>query len=150
MKNAAYAELYEMMFKFALAYSDTPMPISGERSDGSKEYQSFDRYKFLKKDSAGEYYWNDEFKFDTDPTSTIMTNREAMWQQIDLKLQSGAFGAVGDLQTALLYWTLMEKNGYPNAKTVKDDIQARINEQKEVQNAMSAMPNGNANIPLGV
>jgi len=150
MKNAAYAELYEMMFKFALAYSDTPMPISGERSDGSKEYQSFDRYKFLKKDSAGEYYWNDEFKFDTDPTSTIMTNREAMWQQIDMKLQSGAFGAVGDLQTALLYWTLMEKNGYPNAKTVKDDIQARINEQKEVQNAMPAMPNGNANIPLGI
>ena len=102
MKNAAYAELYEMMFKFALAYSDTPMPISGERSDGSKEYQSFDRYMFLKKDSSGAYYWNDEFKFDTDPTSTIMTNREAMWQQIDLKLQSGAFGNVGDLETSLL------------------------------------------------
>lgn len=150
MKNAAYAELYEMMFKFALAYSDTPMPISGERSDGSKEYQSFDRYMFLKKDSAGEYYWNDEFKFDTDPTSTIMTNREAMWQQIDMKLQSGAFGAVGDLQTSLLYWTLMEKNGYPNAKTVKDDIQARLNEQKGMQNAMSQMPDGNANIPLGI
>jgi hypothetical protein len=149
MKNAAYAELYEMMFKFALAYSDTPMPISGERSDGSKEYQSFDRYMFLKKDDAGEYYWNDEFKFDTDPTSTIMTNREAMWQQIDMKLQSGAFGAVGDLQTSLLYWTLMEKNGYPNAKTVKDDIQARIDEQKGmVQNEMPAMPSGNGNIPL--
>jgi hypothetical protein len=149
MKNAAYAELYEMMFKFALAYSDTPMPISGERSDGSKEYQSFDRHMFLKKDDAGEYYWNDEFKFDTDPTSTIMTNREAMWQQIDMKLQSGAFGAVGDLQTSLLYWTLMEKNGYPNAKTVKDDIQARIDEQKGMmQNEMPPMPSGNGNIPL--
>ena len=151
MKNVAYAELYEMMFKFALAYSDTPMPISGERSDGSKEYQTFDRYMFLKKDSAGEYYWNDEFKFDVDPTSTIMTNREAMWQQIDLKLQSGAFGNVGDLETSLLYWTLMEKNGYPNAKTVKDDIQRRIEEQKgAMQNAMPAMPNGTADIPLGV
>ena len=151
MKNVAYAELYEMMFKFALAYSDTPMPISGERSDGSKEYQTFDRYMFLKKDSAGEYYWNDEFKFDVDPTSTIMTNREAMWQQIDLKLQSGAFGNVGDLETSLLYWTLMEKNGYPNAKTVKDDIQRRIEEQKgAMQNAMPAMPDGNANIPLGL
>lgn len=147
MKNTAYAELYEMMFKFALAYSDTPMPISGERSDGSKEYQTFDRYMFLKKDDAGEYYWNDEFKFDVDPTSTIMTNREAMWQQIDMKLQSGAFGMVGDLQTSLLYWTLMEKNGYPNAKTVKDDIQARIDEQKGAQNAMPNMPNGNGAIP---
>lgn len=151
MKNAAYAELYEMMFKFALAYSDTPMPISGERSDGSKEYQAFDRYMFLKKDDAGEYYWNDEFKFDTDPTSTIMTNREAMWQQIDLKLQSGAFGAVGDLQTSLLYWTLMEKNGYPNAKTVKDDIQARIDEQKgAAQNAMPEMQVANEDIPNGL
>jgi hypothetical protein len=150
MKNAAYAELYEMMFKFALAYSDTPMPISGERSDGSTEYQSFDRYMFLKKDANGDYYWNDEFKFDVDPTSTIMTNREAMWQQIDMKLQSGAFGAVGDLQTSLLYWTLMEKNGYPNAKTVKDDIQARIDEQKGAQDAMSAMQGGNAAIPAQI
>lgn len=148
MKNVAYAELYEMMFKFALAYSDTPMPISGERSDGTKEYQTFDRYMFLKKDSSGEYYWNDEFKFDVDPTSTIMTNREAMWQQIDLKLQSGAFGMVGDLETSLLYWTLMEKNGYPNAKTVKDDIQRRIDEQKGAQDAMSAMQGGNGNIPI--
>lgn len=150
MKNAAYAELYEMMFKFALAYSDTPMPISGERSDGSTEYQSFDRYMFLKRDANGDYYWNDEFKFDTDPTSTIMTNREAMWQQIDMKLQSGAFGAVGDLQTSLLYWTLMEKNGYPNAKTVKDDIQARIDEQKGAQDAMSAMQGGDEAIPAQI
>jgi hypothetical protein len=43
----------------------------------------------------------------------------------------------------------MEKNGYPNAKTVKDDIQARIDEQKGmVQNEMPAMPSGNGNIPL--
>lgn len=70
-----------------------------------------------------------------------------MWQQIDMKLQSGAFGMVGDLQTSLLYWTLMEKNGYPNAKTVKDDIQARIDEQKGAQNAMPNMPNGNGVIP---
>jgi hypothetical protein len=105
---------------------------------------------FLKKDANGDYYWNDEFKFDVDPTSTIMTNREAMWQQIDMKLQSGAFGAVGDLQTSLLYWTLMEKNGYPNAKTVKDDIQARIDEQKGAQDAMSAMQGGNAAIPAQI
>lgn len=149
MKNAAYADLYEMMFKFALAYADQPMPISGEKTDGSKEYSTFDRYMFLKRDDAGEYYWNDEFKFDTNPTSTIMTNREAMWQQIDMKLQSGAFGAVGDLETAQLYWKLMEKNGYPNAGIVRDSIEQRIAEQKgAMQNEMPAMPNGNGDIPL--
>ena len=146
MKNAAYAKLYEMMFKFALAYADQPMPISSENTDGSKEYSAFDRYMFLKRDSAGEYYWNDEFIFTTNPTSTIMTNREAMWQQIDLKLQSGAFGPVGDLQTSLLYWKLMEKNGYPNAGIIKDSIEARISEQEGARNDVSAMQGGNGNI----
>lgn len=141
MKNAAYAALYELMFKFALAYADQPMPISGERTDGSKEYSTFDRYMFLKRDEAGEYYWNDEFIFTTNPTSTIMTNREAMWQQIDMKLQSGAFGPVGDLNTSVLYWKLMEKNGYPNAGIIKDDLENRLAEQKGmVENGMSNMP----------
>ena len=141
MKNAAYAALYELMFKFALAYADQPMPISGERTDGSKEYSTFDRYMFLKRDDAGEYYWNDEFIFTTNPTSTIMTNREAMWQQIDMKLQSGAFGPVGDLNTSVLYWKLMEKNGYPNAGIIKDDLENRLAEQKGMmENEMSNMP----------
>lgn len=149
MKNAAYAQLYELMFKFALAYADQPMPISGENSDGTTEYNTFDRYKFLKMDDAGEFYWNDEFTFTTNPTSTIMTNREAMWQQIDMKLQSGAFGPVGDLETSLLYWKLMEKNGYPNAGVVADRIEGRLNEQKGMmQNEMPPLPDGDGNIPL--
>lgn len=151
MKNVAYAKLYELMFKFALAYADQRIPIASERTDGSKEYLEFDRYKFLKMDDAGEYYWNDEFIFTTNPTSTIMTNREAMWQQIDMKLQSGAFGPVGDLETSLLYWKLMEKNGYPNAGVIRDSLEQRLNEQSQltqggVQDAMSNMPVGNGNI----
>jgi len=151
MKNVAYAKLYELMFKFALAYADQRIPIASERTDGSKEYLEFDRYKFLKMDDAREYYWNDEFIFTTNPTSTIMTNREAMWQQIDMKLQSGAFGPVGDLETSLLYWKLMEKNGYPNAGIIRDSLEQRLNEQSQlmqggVPNAMSNMPTGNGNI----
>lgn len=145
MKNQAYAMLYEMMFKFALAYADQPMPISGESRDGTTEYSVFDRYMFLKQDEAGEYFWNDEFTFTTVPTSTLMTNREAMWEQIDMKLQSGAFGQLGDLDTNILYWKLMEKNGYPNAGIVKDSIEQRLAEQKGAmeQNEMSTMPGGN-------
>lgn len=151
MKNQAYAQLYELMFKFALAYSDTPMPISGENTDGTTDYKVFDRYKFLKKDDAGEYYWNDEFVFITNPTSTLMTNREAMWEQIDMKLQSGAFGPVGDLETASLYWKLMEKNGYPNAGIVSDRIDQRLLEMKgAMQDGMSVMQSGNGDIPVGV
>ncbi len=152
MKNVAYAKLYELMFKFALAFADTEIPICGENTDGTKVFNTFNRYQFLKKDNAGEFYWNDEFIFTTNPTSTIMTNREAMWQQIDLKLQSGAFGPVGDLQTSVLYWKLMEKNGYPNAGIIKDSLEKRMLEQQQtipqggVEDEMSAMLSGNGNI----
>lgn len=128
LKNLTYSKLYELMFKFALAYADQKIPVSYTNAKGEKEFAHFDRYKFLKQDSAGEYYWNDEFIFTTDPTSTLMMNREAMWSQIDLKLQSGAFGPLGDLQTSLLYWQLMEKASYPGAGDVKTRLEERMAE----------------------
>ena len=131
MKNSAFAKIYEIMFKFALAYADDPVPITIDGTDGELEFTHFDKKEFLKKDKGGEYYWNDEFIFDIDPTSTLLTNREAMWQQADLKLQSGAFGALGDLQTNYLYWKFLEKNGYPNASEVLTEIEKRIEEQKQ-------------------
>ena len=102
----------------------------------------------MKIDAAGEFYWNDEFMFETDPTSTITANREAMWNANDLKLQSGAFGQLGDLETALSYWTLQEKANYPNAGAVKALIQARLQEQKQVAQAMQAQQMQNLeNVP---
>ena len=133
MKNTAYAKLYEMMFKFMLAYADQPIPLSKRNADGKYEFTHFDRYKFLKKDAAGEFYWNDEFIFETDPTSTIMMNREAMWQQIDLKYQAGAFGKLGEPETLLAYWTFMAENDYPNAEQMRSIFQQKVQEQKVIQ-----------------
>lgn len=141
MKNTAYAKLYEMMFKFMLAYADQPIPLSKRNADGEYEFSHFDRYKFLKKDAAGEFYWNDEFIFETDPTSTIMMNREAMWQQIDLKYQAGAFGQIGQPETLLAYWTFMAENDYPNAEHMRSIFQQKVQEQKEMQ-AMMAIQQG--------
>ena len=153
MKNDAYAKLYEMMFKFWLAYADDPMPITGNGINGQQDFAILDKTDFIKQDSAGEYYWNDEFMFETDPTSTMMANREAMWQQIDMKLQSGAFGQLGSLETMRLYWSLMEKNHYPNAGDVLSQIEMMLSEQQQQQammpegvpNEMPAMPVGNEN-----
>lgn len=146
MKNQAYAKIYEMMYKFALAYADQPIPISMDGKDGQVEFSHFDKTLFLKQDANGEWYWNDEFIFDIDPTSTLLTNREAMWNQADLKLQSGAFGQLGDLETNYLYWLEMERNGYPNAGEIKKVIEQRLQEQKELaqQQAMQMM-GGNVN-----
>ena len=153
MKNDAYAKLYETMFKFWLAYSDDPLPITGNGVNGEQAFDVLDKKDFVKKDAAGDYYWNDEFLFETDPTSTMMANREAMWQQIDLKLQSGAFGQLGSLETMRLYWSLMEKNHYPNAGDVLSQIemmmaeqQEQMMQQEEMQNEMSVMPDGNGDM----
>jgi len=136
LKNASYAKLYEVMFKFWLAFSDSPSNITSVDSEGGAIFDSLDRKEFLRLDAAGEFYWNDEFIFETDPTSTLMQNREAMWNQTDMKLQSGAFGLVGDLETARAYWAIMKANGYPNASSVLNLIEERIKKQQE----MAQMP----------
>ena len=144
MKNDAYAKLYELMFKFWLAYADDPLPITGSGINGEQSFDILDKRDFIKQDNAGEYYWNDEFLFETDPTSTMMANREAMWQQIDLKLQSGAFGQLGSLETMRLYWSLMEKNHYPNAGDVLSQIEMMMAEQQQqeqmIQQLQQQMP----------
>ena len=146
MKNQAYAQLYELMFKFALAYADQPIPINSQGKDGIQVFAHFDKMDFLKMDAAGQYYWNDEFIFDTDPTSTLLTNREAMWNQADLKLQSGAFGPISELETNYLYWLEQERNGYPNAGEIKKEIERRMEERKQ-QEAMMQMGGMNVEMP---
>ena len=141
LKNEAFAKLYEYMFKFWLAYSDQSSAIISTDSNGTANYDEIDRHEFLKIDSAGEFYWDDEFLFETDPTSTLMQNREALWNQTDMKLQSGAFGPVGDLETARAYWTIQKANGYPNAAIILNIIEQRIKEQQEMaMQAQQAMP----------
>lgn len=138
MKNDAYAKLYELMFKFWLSYADDPLPITGNGVNGEQDFDVLDKKDFIKQDAAGEYYWNDEFLFETDPTSTMMANREAMWQQIDMKLQSGAFGQLGSLETMRLYWSLMEKNHYPNAGDVLQQVEMMMAEQQQMMAQMPA------------
>ena len=147
MKQEAYSRLYEIMFKFMLAYADQPVPLSTKNPDGSYDFKHFNRYEFLKMDENGDLYWNDEFIFEVDPTSTIMMNREAMWQQIDMKYQSGAFGPIGEPQTLLNYWTFMEKNDYPHAAEIRQIFADQMAEQQQAQQQqqlaqMEGMNNG--------
>lgn len=141
MKNNAYAKLYEYMFKFWLSYADDPLPITGIGAQGEQQFDILDKRDFLKQDSSGQYYWNDEFMFETDPTSTMMSNREAMWQQLDMKLQSGAFGPLGEPNTMRLYWSMMEKHHYPNAGDILSQIEMMMQEQAQQQMMMGGMPN---------
>lgn len=132
MKQAAYQELFEMMFKFMLAYADEPRATKRQNPIGDIEYGVFDRYSFLERDAAGELYWNDDFLFSVDTTNNLAQNREALWTAAKESYQSGAFGDPSDINTRILYWATLEKYHYPNAGNIKQNLK----EQKEQQEAM--------------
>jgi hypothetical protein len=136
MKNNAYAELYKMIFQFMLAYSDQKVPTTYTDSNGERKFSHFNRWDFLRRDAAGEFYWDDEFIFSIDPSATLSSNRDVMWAQVDLKYQNGAFGPLNERETQLRYWTLLASMGYPFAEQMKQSITDAMQKEQEAANAM--------------
>jgi len=145
MKNAAYAEIFEIMFKFALAYSDEPRPVFYKNSRGDVEYAEFNRYDFLEKDADGNYYWNDRFLFSVDTSAPLERNREAMWQELRMNLQTGAFGDPTQTETLILFWSKMEEQHYPGAAQTKKHLEERAQKEREMRSVMT----GAGNTPAG-
>lgn len=147
MKNAAYAQLFELMFKFWLAYSDEPRPISYKNYKGETQYEEFNRYDFLKRDADGQWYWNDNFLFSCDTTAPLASNREAMWQETRMNLQTGAFGDPKQTETLILFWNKMEELHYPGAGTTKKYLEDKLQREQammQMQAKTSAAPGGAA------
>lgn len=133
MKDAAYAALFEAMFKFKLAYADEPSPVVSSDIHGNTQYQSFNRYDFLEKDEAGEWWWNDQFLFSCDTSAPLASNREAMWQETRMNLQTGAFGDPTQIQTLILFWTKMELLHYPGAGETRSYLEEELQRQQAQQ-----------------
>lgn len=138
MKNAAYAALFELMFKNALAYCDEPRPVSYRDSKGQTQYEEFNRYDFLEKDGSGNWHWNDRFLFSCDTSAPLASNREAMWQETRMNLQTGAFGDPNSTETLILFWTKMEMLHYPGAGDTKKFLEDKL--QRERAQAQMQMP----------
>ena len=136
MKQAAYAQLFELMFKFWLAYSDEPRTISYKDNEGNTVYEEISRYDFLKQDKDGQYYWEDQFLFGCDDSAPLASNREAMWQETRMNLQTGAFGDPSSTETLILFWSKMEELHYPGAGETKKYLEKRL--QQEQQRAAQA------------
>ena len=136
MKNAAYAALFELMFKFWLAYSDEPRPVSYQDYRGETVYEEFNRYDFLEQDEDGQWYWNDQFLFSCDTSAPLASNREAMWQETRMNLQTGAFGDPASTETLILFWAKMEELHYPGAGTTKQYLEDKL--RREQQQAVMA------------
>lgn len=133
MKQAAFAQLYEAIFKFKLAYADETRPVVAQDERGDTQYERFNRYDFLERDDAGEYYWNDNFLFSTDASAALANNREAMWQETRQNLQTGAFGDPTQLGTLILFWSKMELLHYPGAGDTKKYLEQQLQQQQMMQ-----------------
>lgn len=131
MKEAAYAALFEAIFKFKLAYADEPRPVMSENLYGNPEYKEFNRYDFLEQDENGEWCWNDMFLFSCDTSTPLASNREAMWQETRQNLQTGAFGDPSQVQTLILFWSKMEMLHYPGAGETKAYLEEQLKSQQQ-------------------
>lgn len=143
MKNAAYSQLFELMFKFWLAYADEPRPISYKDQNGDTVYEEIDRYDFLEQDADGNWGWNDQFLFSVDSAAPLAGNREALWQETRMNLQTGAFGDPTRTDTLILFWSKMEELHYPGAATTKSFLEGRLEQERAQATQMQmaqAMP----------
>lgn len=137
MKQAAYAEMFELMFKFFLAYADEPRAVRHQDLN-DESYTEFSRYDFLRQDDSGEWYWiADEFLFSVDVAAPLASNREAMWREAKENLQYGAFGDPKDLKSLIRYWAKLSLLHYPGAEETKRQL---IEELEKQQMAMQNAP----------
>lgn len=128
MKNAAYAEIDQIVFQLYLAYADEPRVYSYKDSFGKWQNIVFRRHDFVERDEAGQYYYNDEFMFSADAAVDIDKQRELIWQENRANFQMGAYGNPATPEAQLIYWQNNEAARYPfahdNVERLKEIITA--------------------------
>ena len=132
MKNAAYAEIDNIIFQYYLAYADEPRPATYKDSFGNVQNVMFNRYDFIERDESGKYYYNDEYLFSADASADVDRSRETLWQENRQNFQQGAYGDPALPQTKLIFWLNMEKAHYPFAHDNVERIKEEIMRQQEI------------------
>lgn len=146
MKNAAYADLFRLIFQFKLAYADEPRPVVSQDSKGNKTYGEFNRWDFLEQDETGEWYWNDQFLFSTDTSAPLANNRERMWEETISLFTAGCFGNPQEAETLIALWTKLELLHYPGAGDTRSYLEERLEQAKAA--AMAAQQAAQAAVPV--
>ncbi|MCD8309441.1 MAG: hypothetical protein LUD19_06265 [Clostridia bacterium] len=133
MKNAAYAEIDQIIFQYYLAYADEPRPSAYKDAQGRIQNRIFNRYDFIERDEAGEYYYNDSYLFSCDASVDVEKQRASLWEENRKNFQEGAYGDATSLQTLLIFWQNMESAHYPWARDNVERIKEEIERQKEME-----------------
>lgn len=129
MKNSAYASLYEIIFQLYLAYADEPRPMSYKDALGRVRNTQFNRYAFIERDEAGEYYYNDQYLFSADNASDVDVYKQYLWESNLNLYRSGAFGDPAAVESRVTYWRQMERAGYPFAHQMVEESEASLESQ---------------------
>lgn len=141
-KNAAYAKIFEMIFKLKLAYCDEPRPVFFKNDHGETQYEEFNKMDFLERDENGNWRWNTDFLFSVDDSGGLAGNRSAMWQEMTNQLQMGAMGNPQEITTLIDYWSAMEELHYPYAGQMRDRLMDRQQQQMAAQMQAAGAMNG--------
>lgn len=129
MKASLYADIYKMLIQYIVAFADEERPLVRKDASGHDEFSYFSKYDFLKKDEAGQWYYCLDFLFSTDDSGSLAGSRQAMWQEIRMNFEGGAFGIPTEIASQILFWQFMEEQHYPNASKVKAILEKRQQEQ---------------------
>ena len=128
MRDSAYAGVYELLFKYMLAFSDEERSFVTLLPDGTQMEQVWSKYMFLSRDENGDFYYRDDFAWSVDNATEITQDRAAMWQLIDQDYLNGTMGNEIDPVRALkMYWQMKEQFGYPTAKFALAFINDSVN-----------------------
>lgn len=149
-RNVAYAGVYELVFKYLLAFCDEDRSFVKLLPDGTSKEEVWSKYMFLDTDKYGNYYYRDDFAWSVDEATEVTHDRAAMWQLIDNDYLNGTMGTAVDPVRALrMYWHMKGQAGYPTAKFalafLEDSIQhlptqieqALVNNPEAVELALS-------------
>ena len=145
MKRAMYQDLFEVIFKFFLAYCEEPRWLHKSNENGETEYLVFDRHDFLYQDEAGEWQYNTDFLFSCDNAAPLATDRQALWKEARMNFQQGAMGPQNETSSLLRFWTQMEKLHYPMAADMRRSFEDEMERRQEAaaqQQAAAAMQGG--------
>lgn len=148
MKNAMYADLYEMMFKFMLAYTDEPRVYTSIDEDGQQVQRIFNKYDFLEQDESGNWYYCDDYTFSVDESGVDSNNKQFMLEDVRQDFSMGAFGNPQDPRTMLRYWKEKEVIGYPNAKRNVKEWERVIEEMQQMEQQQDMQQNQSQQIDM--
>lgn len=140
-KFSAYKELFEVMFKFKLAFSDEPRPFVSHLANGRRIYNTFNKTDFVACDEFGSYYYNDDFLFSVDSSGGLPSDRGFMYEQALKLYQLNGFGPVSSPPALVRLWEALEAVNFPLAAQFKEQFEREAGQlEQSPQSPQSQSP----------